>query len=146
VAGQQACRNPSDRVARLDRRMVEADIAARCADRELAEAWVALQPDLKKCGIKPHEFCKQLGTATPFTRYLEEWVPHAALKPRPLDQAISTLKEFARAVEQPIEKLEAKHVQGWIDGLINPDGDHGLSAATVGRKLSELRNSSDQRK
>ena len=81
-----------------------------------------------------------IGKATFFLRYLEDWKPHAALKPRPLDQAISTLKEFAGAVKQPIEKLEAKHVQAWIDDLINPDGDKGLTAATVGRKLSELRN------
>jgi integrase len=80
------------------------------------------------------------GRATPFLNYLDEWKPHAALKPRPLDQAISTLKEFAAAVKQPIERLEARHVQAWIDTLINPEGEVGLSAATVGRKLSELRN------
>jgi integrase len=43
-------------------------------------------------------------------------------------------------VKQPIEALEAKHVQAWIDELINPDGDAGISAKTVKRKLSELRN------
>ena len=43
-------------------------------------------------------------------------------------------------MKQPIERLEAKHVQAWIDGLINPDGADGLTAVTVGRKLSELRN------
>ena len=78
--------------------------------------------------------------ATSFLKYLDEWKPHAGLKPRPLDQAISTLKEFGTAVKQPIERLEPKHVQAWIDGMINPDGEEGLSAVTVGRKLCELRN------
>ena len=78
--------------------------------------------------------------ATPFPHYLDEWKPHAGLKPRPLDQAVSTIKEFAAAVQQPIERLEAKHVQSWVNGLINPDGAAGLSAVTVRRKLSELRN------
>jgi len=78
------------------------------------------------------------GQATPFLKYLDDWKPHAGLKPRPLDQAIATLKEFAGAMKQPIERLEAKHVQAWIDGLINPAGETGLSAATVGRKLSTL--------
>ena len=57
-----------------------------------------------------------------------------------MDQAIATLKQFASAVRQPIEALEAKHVQAWVDALINPDGDTGISAKTVNRKLSELRN------
>jgi len=77
---------------------------------------------------------------TPFLKYLDDWKPHAGLKIRPLDQAISTLHEFSGAVKQSIEGLEAKHVQAWIDGLINPDAETGLTAKTVGRKLSELRN------
>jgi hypothetical protein len=55
-------RQIAEKVTRLDRRMVDADIAARRADRELAEAWVAIQPELKKRGIKPQEVAKQLGT------------------------------------------------------------------------------------
>jgi hypothetical protein len=78
--------------------------------------------------------------ATPFLKYFDKWKPHTGLKPKPLDQAISTLKEFGAAVKQPIERLKAKHVQARIDGLINPDGADGLTAVTVGRKLSELRN------
>jgi integrase len=77
---------------------------------------------------------------TPFLKYLDDWKPHAGLKMRPLDQAISTLHEFSDAVKPAIEGLEAKHVQAWIDGLINPDAETGLTAKTVGRKLSELRN------
>ena len=42
-------------------------------------------------------------------------------------------------MKQPIERLEAKQVQSWIDGLINPEGETGLSTATVERKLSEPR-------
>ena len=78
--------------------------------------------------------------ATPFLKYLDDWKPHAGLVPRCLDQAIATLKQFSGAVRQPIESLEAKHVQAWIDALINSDGDAGISAKTVNRKLSELRN------
>jgi integrase len=80
------------------------------------------------------------GQATPFLAHFDDWKPNAGLKPRPLDQAIATLKEFAGAVRQPIERLEAKHVQAWIDRLIDADGTNGLTAATVGRKLSEVRN------
>ena len=78
--------------------------------------------------------------ATPFLKYLDDWKPHAGLIPRCLDQAIATLKQFSSAVRQPIEALEAKHVQAWVDALINPHGDVGISAKTVNRKLSELRN------
>jgi integrase len=70
----------------------------------------------------------------------DDWRPHAGLVPRCLDQAIATLKQFAGAVRQPIEALAAKHVQSWVDTLINPYGDAGISAKTVNRKLSELRN------
>ena len=80
------------------------------------------------------------GYATPFLTYLEKWKPDAGLKPRPLDQAVSTLRQFDKAVGKPIEQIEAKDVQAWIDDLINPDGETGLSAKTVNRKLGELRN------
>jgi len=43
-------------------------------------------------------------------------------------------------VNQPLERLEAKHVQAWIDTLINPIGETGTSAKTVKRKLGEVRN------
>jgi hypothetical protein len=59
------------------------------------------------------------GRATSFLRYFNDWKPHAGLKPRSFDQAVSTLKDFSRAVKQPIEQLEAKHIQAWIDALIN---------------------------
>ena len=77
---------------------------------------------------------------TPFLRHFEEWKPRAGLVPRCLDQACATLKQFAAAVRQPIETLEAKHVQAWVDGLIDATSEVGTSAKTVKRKLSELRN------
>ena len=77
---------------------------------------------------------------TQFLRYFEEWKPHAGLVPRCLDQACATLKQFAAAVRQPIETLEAKHVQAWADSLIDATREVGTSAKTVKRKLSELRN------
>ena len=80
------------------------------------------------------------GRATPFLKYLDDWKPHAGLVPRCMDQAVATLKQFASAVSRPIEALEAKHVQTWVDDLINPNGAVGISAKTVNRKLSELRN------
>jgi integrase len=79
-------------------------------------------------------------TTTPFLTYLDDWKPHAGLVPRCLDQAVATLKQFATSVKQPIEALEARHVQSWVDDQINPSGEVGTSAKTVKRKLSELRN------
>ncbi len=80
------------------------------------------------------------GHATPFLKHLDKWKPDSGLKPRPLDQAVSTLRQFDKAGGKPIEQIEAKDVQAWIDDLINPAGDTGLSAKTVNRKLGELRN------
>jgi Phage integrase, N-terminal SAM-like domain len=51
-----------------------------------------------------------------------------------------TLRQFATFVTHPIEALEAKHVQAWVDTLIDPNGETGLSVKTVNRKLSEFRN------
>ena len=80
------------------------------------------------------------GHATPFLTYLEQWKPHAGLKPRPLDQAVSSLRQFDAAVGKPIEQIEGKDVQGWIDALIHANDDTGLSVKTVNRKLGEIRN------
>src|SRR5262249_362364 len=80
------------------------------------------------------------GHATPLLHHLEAWKPNSGLKQRPLDQAISSIKEFDRACGKPVQEIEGKDVQVWIDGLINLDGETGLSAKTVNRKLSELRN------
>ena len=55
------------------------------------------------------------GHATPLLTYLERWKPDAGLKPRPLDQATSSIKQFDKAVGKPIERIEAKDVQRWID-------------------------------
>jgi hypothetical protein len=80
------------------------------------------------------------GQATPFQKYLDEWKPHAGLKPRPLDQAVSSIKQFDKAVGKPIEQIEGKDVQRWIDDLINAGGTDGLKSNTVNRKLGEIRN------
>jgi integrase len=80
------------------------------------------------------------GHATPFLAYLEKWKPHAGVNPRPLDQAISSIKQFDGAVSKPLERLENGDVQKWIDSLINPDGETGLNSKTVNRKLGEINN------
>ena len=80
------------------------------------------------------------GHATPLLTYLERWKPDAGLKPRPLDQAVSSFKQFDKAVGKSIEQIEAKDVQAWIDSLINANGEAGLNSKTVNRKLGELRN------
>jgi hypothetical protein len=72
--------------------------------------------------------------------FLERWRPDAGLKPRPLDQATSSIKQFDKAVGKPIEQIESKGVQRWIDELINAEGETGLHSKTVNRKLGEIRN------
>jgi site-specific recombinase XerD len=80
------------------------------------------------------------GHATTLLIYLDRWKPDAGLKPRPLDQATSSIKQFDKSVNKPIEQIEAKDVQRWIDGLINADSETGLHSKTVNRKLGEIRN------
>lgn len=80
------------------------------------------------------------GHATPFLSHLDKWKPHAGLKPRPLDQAVSSIKQFKEAVAKPIEQIEDDDVQRWIETLINAEGETGLSSKTVNRKLGEIRN------
>ena len=80
------------------------------------------------------------GHATPFLSYLDKWKPHAGLKPRLLDQAISSIKQFEKAVGKPIEQIGEHDVQRWIETLINAEGESGLSSKTVNRKLGEIRN------
>jgi site-specific recombinase XerC len=80
------------------------------------------------------------GHATHLLAYLEKWKPDAGLKPRPLDQATSSIKQFDKAVAKPIEQIESKDVQRWIDGLINATAETGLHSKTVNRKLGEIRN------
>jgi integrase len=80
------------------------------------------------------------GHASPLLAYLEKWKPDAGLKPRPLDQATSSIKQFDKAVGKPIEQIEGKDVQRWIDDLINAGGESGLNSKTVNRKLGEIRN------
>ena len=80
------------------------------------------------------------GHATSLLTHLEKWKPNAGMKPRPLDQAVSSIKQFDKATGKPIEHIESKHVQEWIDGLINADGDVGLNSTTVKRKLGKIWN------
>jgi hypothetical protein len=76
----------------------------------------------------------------PYLSFLDRRKPDAGLKPRPLDQATSSIKQFAKAVGKPIEQFESKDVQRWIDGLITADSETGLHAKTVNHKLGEIRN------
>jgi site-specific recombinase XerD len=80
------------------------------------------------------------GHATPLLTYFERWKPDCGLKPHALDQATSTIRQFNKAVAKPIEQIEGRDVQGWIDSLIQPDQETGLSTKTVRRKLAEVRN------
>ncbi|HET7879631.1 MAG TPA: tyrosine-type recombinase/integrase [Acetobacteraceae bacterium] len=80
------------------------------------------------------------GNATPLLLNLDKWKPHAGLKPRPLDQAVASINEFARAIRKPIQRITGADVQRWIEALINPDAESGLTAKTVNRKLAEIRN------
>jgi len=80
------------------------------------------------------------GHATPFLAYVERWKPHAGLKPRPLDQAVSSIKQFDGVAGKPIEQIGEDDIQRWIEKLINPEAESGLSSKTVNRKLGEIRN------
>jgi integrase len=83
---------------------------------------------------------RMTGHATPLLTYLDKWKPSSGLKPRPLDQATSSLKQFDKAVGKSIDQIEGKDVQKWIDALINAEGESGLNSKTVNRKLGEIRN------
>ena len=80
------------------------------------------------------------GHATPFLTYLATWKPHSGLLPRSLDQAVSTIAKFDKAVGKTIEQIEARDVQKWIDKLIDPDAELGRKARTVKARLSEIGN------
>jgi hypothetical protein len=108
----------------------------RAADYDLHAA-LRLLPDGEAAARTADQIT---GRATPFLSYLEKWKPHSGLKPRPQDQAASSITQFAKAVGKPLEQIEAKDVQAWIDDLINPEGKDGLSSKTVNRKLGEIRN------
>ncbi len=69
----------------------------READNDLHTA-LRLMPD---GGVAANAADRITGHATPFLTYLEKWKPHAGLKPRPLDQAISSLRRFDKAVGKP---------------------------------------------
>ena len=117
-------------------------------------SWADHAKQVRNAGYDVHAALRQLpggeaaaeaadritGHATPLLTYLERWKPDAGLKPRPLDQATSSIKQFDKAVGKPIEQIESKDVQRWIDGLINADSETGLHSKTVNRKLGEIRN------
>ena len=52
---------------------------------------------------------------------------------------MSSLTQFDNA-EKAVEQIEGKDVQKWIDQLIAPEGESGLSVKTINRKLGEIRN------
>jgi integrase len=126
----------------------------RFALRQIRQDYAAYGRQVREAGYDAHAALRLLphgdkavavaeavtGRATAFDAHLDAWKPYAGLKPRPLDQAISTIQQFKREVGQTIEALCGRHVQEWIDALINPDGEQGSTAKTVRRKLSELRN------
>ena len=99
-------------------------------DESSAESFPASDPPAN--GITGH--------ATPFLIYLEKWKPHAGVQSRSLDQMVSTIRNFDKVVGKPLEQIEAKDVQKWIDGLIDPDSETGRRARTVKARLSEIRN------
>lgn len=134
--------------------VTEIDDVIRFALRQIGQDYAAYGRQVREASYDAHAALRLLpngeqavavvdsitGRATPFDAYLEDWKPNAGVKPRPLDQAISTIRQFTGEVGQTIEALRGQHVQEWIDRLLNPSGENGLSAKTVHRKLSELRN------
>ena len=80
-----------------------------------------------------------MGYATPILAHLDAWKAATHLKGKTLDQVISDINQFAKAVDQPLERLSGKHVQGWIEGLLNPKSGNTVAAVTVRRKLTALR-------
>ncbi len=126
----------------------------RFALRQIGQGYAAYGRQVRNAGYDAHAALRLLpdgekaaavvdavtGRATSFDAYLEEWKPHAGVKPRPIDQAISTIEQFTREVGRPLHGLRGTDVQGWVDRLINAEGAKGTSAKTVQRKLSELRN------
>jgi integrase len=58
------------------------------------------------------------GARTPFLTYAERW--EATLSKTKAHAAwVNILKEFDQAVGQPLERLAGRHVQVWIDDLLN---------------------------
>lgn len=53
---------------------------------------------------------------------------------------MSSITKFEKAVKKPIQQIEARDVQRWIETLISPAEGAGLSPKTVNRHLSEIRN------
>jgi integrase len=79
------------------------------------------------------------GNATPILAHLEEWKAVTHLKGKSLGQSISAINKFAKAVGEPMERLQGGHVQKWIDGLLRPKSGEPVTAATVNSYLSGIR-------
>jgi integrase len=80
------------------------------------------------------------GRATPLLAYLERWKATTHLKGQSLDQVVARIKRFAGMVDQPIERLAGKHVQGWIEVMLHPaDGSKACGVDTLRNYLASLR-------
>jgi integrase len=80
-----------------------------------------------------------LGLATPFLTYLADWQKLATQKGKTLDQMLSTINKFGEAVTEPMETLSGKHVQKWLDEMVNEKTGKPADKGTKQRKLSDIR-------
>jgi integrase len=79
------------------------------------------------------------GTAkpvTPFLAHLATWKERTHLKGKYLDQAVSSIEAFAKAVPCHLETLTGPMVQGWVERLLKPtDCSKPLLASSVQKML-----------
>jgi integrase len=85
---------------------------------------------------KAHE---ALGLRTPFLTYLDCWRKVATQQGKTLDQMLSTLNKFGDAVTEPMETLSGRHVQKWLDEMMNEKNGKPADKGTKQRKLSDIR-------
>lgn len=106
------------------------------AQGDVADAMGALPARAKAIDALDHIS----GRATPILAYLDRWKVATHLKGQSLDQAVSRIKKFASTVNEPIERLTGRHVQVWIESMIQPsDESKGYSVDTLGNYLASLR-------
>jgi hypothetical protein len=74
------------------------------------------------------------GNATPILAHLEEWKAVTHLKGKSLGQSISAINKFAKAVGEPMERLQGGHVQKWI-GRVAASEVGGASHGCHGQQL-----------
>lgn len=83
------------------------------------------------------------GRATPFLTHIEGYKKIATVNDKSLSQAVSGIRKFAAAVDQPMETLTGGHVQAWLYNLKSEKKKNGVyppaDTHTKQRKLSELR-------